>query len=332
MAHKAPGRYYRKGISLLQLIRKFPDEQAAETWFEARRWGEDRKGLHCPRCGVVDRVRPRASRKPMPWYCGSCARYFSVRTGTCMEESRLPLQKWVFAIYFHMTSLKGISSMKLHRELDITQKTAWFLSHRIRKACETPGSGPDFSGPVEIDETFIGGKRGNMSNSKRKELREAGAGRGGVGKSVVVGARDRASGKVVAEVVEATDSKTLQGFVKSVASEDAKVYTDEAAAYKGIPHEHETVCHSVSEYVRGQAHVNGIESFRAGLNRGYDGTFHHMSPKRVHRYVEEFATRQNLRPQDTEVMMADVVAGMTGKRLMCRDLIADNGLPSGARP
>jgi len=171
-----------------------------------------------------------------------------------------------------------------------------------------------------------------MSNSKRRELREAGAGRGGVGKSIVVGARDRTFGRVVAEVVEGTDSETLQGFVKSVAPQDAKVYTDEAAAYKGIPHEHETVCHSVSEHVRGQAHVNGIESFRAGLNRGYDGTFHHMSPKHVHRYVEEFATRQNLRPQDTEVMMADVVAGMTGKRLMCRDLIADNGLPSGARP
>ena len=170
LTKKAPGKSHREGISLIQLFKMFPDEHAAETWFEDQRWGKDKENLHCPRCGCTERIRPRESRKPMPWYCGDCSKYFSVRTGTCMEESRLPLQKWLFGIYLHMTSLKGISSMKLHRELDITQKTAWFLSHRIREAYET--SSEPFSGPVEADETYIGGKRKNMSKKRRKDEQE----------------------------------------------------------------------------------------------------------------------------------------------------------------
>ena len=326
MTQKAPGKSHREGISLIQLFKLFPDEQAAEDWIEVHRWGKDRENIHCPHCGSTDKIKARESRKPMPWHCGDCRKYFSVRTGTCMAQSRIPLQKWVFAIYLHMTSLKGVSSMKLHRELDITQKSAWFLSHRIRMAYEHPAE--DFAGPVEVDETYMGGKRRNMSNSKRKEL--AGTGRGSVGKTAVAGIKDRDSNRIKATVVPDTSKTTLQDFIHVSVEEGTKIYTDESKSYNGLSN-HETVNHSVSEYVNGMAHTNGIESFWATLKRGYHGTFHHMSPEHLHRYVNEFAMRHNMRDSDTVDMMNQTFAGMIGKRLMYRDLTANNLLENELR-
>ena len=130
----APGRHYREGISLIDLFNRFPNETAAEAWFESERWGET--GLYCPRCGGCDRVKPIESRKPMPYWCGDCRQRFSVRTGTLMERSKIPLHKWAIAVYIVTTNLKSVSSMKLHRDLGITQKSAWFMLHRIRQAYE----------------------------------------------------------------------------------------------------------------------------------------------------------------------------------------------------
>ena len=217
-----------------------------------------------------------------------------------------------------MTCIKGISSMKLHRDIKVTQKTAWFMLHRIREAWMSE-AGSAFSGPVEADEAYFGGKRKNMSNTKRKALKDTG--RGGSGKTAVVGLKDRASNQVRAKVVQRTDTETLQGFVVEHTDAFATVYTDESTAYASLPYAHESVKHSVSEYVRGQAHTNGVESFWALLKRGYQGTFHHLSEKHLNRYVAEFAGRHNLRDSNTIDQMAAVVTRLVGKRLMYRELI-----------
>ena len=325
MTQNAPGKSHREGMSLIQAMRKFPSDTAAEAWFARIRWPH---GPACPECGSLN-IQSGASHPTMPYRCREreCRKRFSVRVGTVMESSKLGYQVWAIAVYLFLTNLKSVSSMKLHRDLDITQKSAWHLAHRLRKAFETNGG--LFLGPVEVDETYMGGKRKNMSNARRKAL--ADTGRGAVGKTAVVGAKDRATNQVRAAVVEKTNAETLQGFVVDHADACATVYTDDASAYAGLPFNHETVKHSVAEYVRGQAHTNGIESFWSMLKRAHTGTFHRLSAKHLERYVQEFVAKHNAREDDTLDIMASLVVGMDGKRLTYKALKADNGLPSGAR-
>ena len=310
MAHKAPGKSDREGLTMMQLCDMFPDENSARQWFESRVWQD---GRYCPQCGSTR--THEAGHNHMPYRCSDCRGYFSVKTGTVMGNSHLPLRKWVFAIYLHLTSLKGVSSMKLHRDIGVPQKTAWFMLQRIRKAWESD-DGP-FAGPIEVDETYMGGKERNKHKSKKIK-----AGRGTVGKTAVVGAKDRETNKVRAKVVKDTDAKTLQKFVADTAASGATVYTDDAAAYKGMPFDHASVRHSVGEFVDGMAHTNGIESFWSMLKRAHKGTYHKISPKHLQRYVNEFSGRHGVRERDTITQMQSVVAGMVGKRLMYRELVA----------
>ena len=180
-----------------------------------------------------------------------------------------------------------------------------------------------------MDETYVGGRRANMSNSKRRAL--ANTGRGPVGKTAVVGAKDRVTKQVSAKVVTSTDAETLQGFVADNADPDATVYTDDASAYDSLPFDHAVIKHSLGEYVRGDVHTNGIESLWSMLKRAHKGTFHKLSPKHLDRYVQEFAGRHNVRGQDTIDQIVSLRDGMEGKRLTYKALKKANGLDSGAR-
>ena len=311
MTHKAPGKAYRKGISLVELFRKFPDDETAEKWFIENRW---KAGVECPKCGSHN-IQQRTTRKPQPFRCRSCRKDFSVKTDSIMHNSRLGYQTWAIAIFLLTTNLKGVSSMKLHRDLKITQKSAWHLMHRLRKTFEVNGT--RLEGIFEVDETYIGGFEKNKHESQKLK-----AGRGTVGKTAVVGAKHRASNQVTAKVIENTDKSTLHDFIRDHVEEGSKVFTDDHKSYRELKnYYHQYVTHSAGEYVNEQAHINGIESFWAMLKRAQKGTFHKFSVKHLDKYVLEFSGRHNIRELDTIDQMERVVRNMAGKRLEYKELV-----------
>jgi transposase-like protein len=297
-------------ISIFQLAQMFPNQECARAYLEAQRWPE---GAVCPRCAGSERI---GTRKGGYYRCNACKVDFTVRTGTLMERSHIPLHKWLYTMYLLVTCRKGISSLQLSKQIGITQKSAWFLLHRLREACDNELQ--PLRGVVQIDETFVGGKKKNKPLFKRTKL-----GRGNADKQVVIGMRE-AGGGTRTQLIDSVSIKNITSAVTKHVEPGSLLYTDELPAYQSLPplYAHQTVSHKELEYVRDEVTTNSIESVWAVMKRGLHGVYHHASKKHLARYANEFTFRLNAGnvKQHTLHRLNALVDSCVGKRITYREL------------
>jgi transposase-like protein len=296
--------------SLIEAIRYFSDVETCTSFVASIRWP---KGPYCPRCGCIEYSYLKTRRL---WKCKACKKQYSVKLGTIFEDSALGLHKWLPAIWLIANSKNGISSHELARSLEITQKSAWFMLHRIRLAMQTESF--LLSGEVEVDETFIGGKGSNMHRNVRKQKGLKGG--GSDGKTPILGMKER-GGQVRAEVVPDVKKRTLQPRVKSTVEKGSTLYTDQWSGYHGLDKhfDHQTINHAEC-YVDGRIHTNGIENFWSLLKRGLHGTYVSVDPSHLFRYLDERVFTFNQRDLSDYRRFEAVLQAATGRRLTYAEL------------
>ena len=310
--------------TLQEAIVYFSKHENCHDYLVAKRWSD---GVECPRCGSKNVAYQPAYKR---WQCNARhdRRQFTLKTGTIFEDSPLGLDKWLPAAWLITSCKNGISSYEIHRDLKVTQKTAWFMLHRVRLAMQDNETGGKLGGEVEVDEAFVGGKARNMHKDKRTEKIK---GRGPVGKAIVAAVLER-GGKVRTKVVEKRKKKNLQSFVRENVEAGSALFSDELKSYTGLyqDYAHQVINHAEA-YVNGNVHTNGMENFWSLLKRGINGTYVSVEPFHLFRYVDEQAFRFNTRLDVDGEKLTDaerfsmVVKKIVGKRLTYRQLIGETG-------
>lgn len=292
------------------------DELAAVEFLEAMRWGEDPCCPHCGDCDTYKMTRRGSEERNARylWRCRSCGKQYTVRVGTVMEDSAIPLRHWVFAFWGAVAHKKGVSALQIRRQTGLSYKSALFLMHRIRWAMGQD-DGSMLTGTVEADETYIGGKRKGKVGRPGRDSH----------KTPVFAAVER-NGRVRAMPVTDVTGATLKGALKGMVHKTARIVTDEYASYHGIGDHfdggHDVVTHKTGEYARGDVYTNTAEAFFSLLKRGVIGTFHNISRKHLHRYVSEFQFRWDTRSMDDGARLRSAIRAADGRRLTYADQIA----------
>jgi transposase-like protein len=300
--------------NLTDIHKAFPDDKACKEYLEQLRWNGK---VVCPHCGVdatpykLKDGRYKCSDK-------DCAKKFSSISGTIFENTKLPLQKWILAIYLATAHKKGISSLQLSRDLGITQKTAWFVLHRVREMLRD-NEPIILKGTVEADETYVGGKIKNKHKAIRANLKNK---MSPLIKTPVLGILER-NGRIITRVIANADRATVLPILKEHVSPDATMHTDSSWMYTPLSetHTHHSVNHSEDEYVRGVIHTQGIEGYWSLLKRGIIGIYHYVSPKHLQRYCDEFSYRYNTRQAKDANRVSHSITQAHGRRLKYNQLI-----------
>jgi len=273
-------------MNLLDFQQKFGTEEACLKFLEEARWGKDGKNRYCPHCGSLKTYKFKSGKL---YKCGDCRKQFTAKIGTIFSDSKIPLYKWFLAIYLSSSLKKGISSIQISKYLGVTQKTAWFMLHRIRLTFASTGNDGMLEGIVEVDETYTG--TGNHYKERR---------RGGADLAVIFGMVER-GGRVRIRHVPSAGARVLQPIIAKNVKQDSTIYSDGAQVYKALPsmgYDHDSVTHSAKEYARKGVHVNTIEGLWSELHRSIYATYHFVSVKHLQQYCNESEFKYNTRELD----------------------------------